>query len=186
MPVLDPGSLGNCPWCPDRLRMMLIMPFSRRLRTVSPDLYRNCYEGDVCALPLTRPLPSSSAPDALRWRGCPLCCCVCVYYGPSRAVARVVRRPCWRVDHPTLCEPPSLKLCVRELSSCRRRSTLRSTSHTAGRRACLGLYCIPFFLQVYLGKKPANCGPHFLVNESEARETAQCVRISSTRASQWR
>ena len=92
----------------------------------------------MCALPLTRPLPSSSAPDVLRWRGCPLCCCVCVYYGPSRAAARVVRRPCWQVDHPMLCEPPSLKLCVRELSSCRRRSTLRSTSHIAGLRACSG------------------------------------------------
>ena len=41
-------------------------------------------------------------------------------------------------------------------------------------------------VQVYLVKKPANFGPHFLVNESEARETAQCVRISSSRASQWR
>ena len=39
-------------------------------------------------------------------------------------------------------------------------------------------------VQVYLVKKPAYFGPHFLANESETRQTARCVRISSSRASQ--
>ena len=39
------------------------MPFSRCLRNAPPGVYR--YDGVVYVLPLTRPLPSSSAPDAL-------------------------------------------------------------------------------------------------------------------------
>ena len=56
------------------------MPLSRRLCIVSPDLYRNCYKGAVCARFPSRGLFHPRPPltpfigEGIR------CCCVCVYY----------------------------------------------------------------------------------------------------------
>ena len=66
------------------------MPFSWRLglRDAPPGVYDR-YDGVMYVVFLTRPPPSSSAPDALGRRGCPLCCCACVCCVPSRAAADV-------------------------------------------------------------------------------------------------
>ena len=63
---------------------------------------------------------------------------------------------------------------------------LQHKLHHGGMRSAVTAILYGVWVQVYLLKKPANFGPHFLANESETREATQCVRISSVRASQWR